>query len=82
MAHRQVSFSWFERTDIMLSTIGSRAPLAGATSSKQAPLRVCHTCYEIYVAEMKLLKAERLYERLVSQPLSSWIMAMIRMIMA
>eukprot|EP01052_Picozoa_sp_SAG31_P004110 SAG31_NODE_167_length_21485_cov_31.094922_8_plen_279_part_00 len=70
MKRRGVVFSWFERTDILLTSMSDKATLSGSTASKQTPMRVCHTCYEIYVTEMKLIKAETLYAAEIGLPIA------------
>jgi hypothetical protein len=69
LRRRGVSLSWFERAEVTLSSVaGPHVPLAGGTSSKFTPVRVCQTCYEIYVSEMKLMRAERVYGQEIGIP--------------
>ena len=60
MRKRGVVLSWFDRTDVTLRTADS-ATLSGTTSTLMSGQRVCHNCYEIYVTELKLMRAEKLF---------------------
>ena len=62
-----VSFSWFDRMDITLRS-SSQAALSGSTSTLMSQQSVCHSCYEIYITEQKLMRAEKLFAKATGVP--------------
>jgi hypothetical protein len=70
LQQRGVSFSWFDRMDITLRS-SSQAALSGSTSTLMSQQSVCHSCYEIYVTEQKLMRAERLFAQQIGVPVPS-----------
>jgi hypothetical protein len=67
LQQRGVAFSWFDRMDITLRSSAQAAP-SGSTSTLMSQQSVCHSCYEIYVTEQKLMRAERLYAQQIGVP--------------
>lgn len=70
LQQRGVSFSWFDRMDITLRSSAQAAP-SGSTSTLMSQQSVCHSCYEIYVTEQKLMRAERLFAQQIGLPVMS-----------
>jgi hypothetical protein len=68
MRKRNVEFSWFDRMDITIRT-STQGGLSGSTSSLMSGQRVCNNCYELYVTEQKLMRAEKLFARAVGLPI-------------
>lgn len=67
LQQRGVSFSWFDRMDITLRGARAAAP-SGSTSTLFSQQSVCHSCYEIYVTEQKLMRAEGMFAHGIGVP--------------
>ena len=53
--------------DITLRS-SSQAALSGSTSTLMSQQSVCHSCYEIYITEQKLMRAEKLFAKATGVP--------------